>query len=104
MRSKDRTRLKGIWNDSVLDKVFRKAKYVSGAGDTEIREDKYGGRIRRWSYGAEAGFGWKLSRIKSDANDEADDFSNFEPVHWKSGRADDDTSDSELSCLITERA
>ena len=87
-RARGTTKSGGSWSESTLNDVFAKAPTpVGGGGDSEIRKDKCGAKIRRGSYGLASDQGWEVDRINPIANGGGDELANLQPLQWENNRS-----------------
>ena len=87
----------GGWSKSKLNDIFQKAEWVSDSGDTEIRKDKCGTKIRRGSYGSRSKLGWEVDHITPVSAGGDDELQNLQPLQWENNRSKGDKTGPDYS-------
>ncbi len=55
-----------------IDNIWNNAKPIRGEDPNKYRQDPYGNKIHKGSYGKEAGMGWEIDHIKPTARGGSD--------------------------------
>ena len=67
------------WTEKEIKKIW-----VDNYGHSDCGYDQYGEWICCSDFGLKNGSGWEIHHIKSCTNHGTDDFSNLQPMHWRS--------------------
>ena len=93
IRMPNRTILNESFSPAIKDAVWKKSKYLSGAGFNELRLDACGARMKYGAYGdcsGESNDVWEIDHIKPLAKGGTDDLSNLQALHWSNNRKKSD--------------
>jgi len=74
-----------------IDKAWKNAKPIRGEDSAEYRQDPYGNKIRRDSFGKDSTLGWEVDHIKPKARGGSDSTQNLQALKTSVNR---DKSDS----------
>ncbi len=74
-----------------IDKVWDKAKRVRGENPDVIRQDPYGNKIRKSSYGKDSEMGWEIDHIKPSARGGSDSLRNKQALKTSVNREKGDS-------------
>jgi 5-methylcytosine-specific restriction endonuclease McrA len=74
-----------------IDKVWSKAKPIRGEDPAKYRQDPYGNKIRKDSYGKNTSQGWEVDHIKPSARGGSDSTQNLQALQTKVNREKGDS-------------
>ena len=74
-----------------IDKVWKNAKPVRGKDPSKIRQDPYGNKISRASYGKDSDTGWEVDHIKPVARGGSDATQNLQALKTEVNREKGDS-------------
>ena len=77
--------------DNDIDKIWNKAKPIRGEDPNKYRQDPYGNKLNKASYGKNTKTGWEIDHIKPKAKGGSDATQNLQALQTKVNR---DKSDS----------
>lgn len=64
-----------------LDQIWEKGETISGADPNLYREDKYGNKMYKHSYGKTSPMGWNVDHSKPQALGGTDHLNNLQPMN-----------------------
>ncbi|MCG7881995.1 MAG: HNH endonuclease [Candidatus Thiodiazotropha taylori] len=70
----------------LVDKVWEKAKHVRGEDPSKYRQDPYGNKIHRNSFGRDSEMGWEIDHIKPSSRGGSDNIRNLQALKTKVNR------------------
>lgn len=74
-----------------IDKVWKNAKPIRGEDPNKFRQDPYGNKIHKDSYGKEGGMGWEIDHIKPTARGGSDSIRNKQALKTSVNREKGDS-------------
>ena len=77
--------------DSEIEKVWRKAKPISGEDPNKCRQDPYGNKLNKDSYGKNTKTGWEIDHIKPKSRGGSDATQNLQALQTKVNREKSDS-------------
>ena len=74
------------YSESLIKKVWEKAKPMKGKNPDVWRKDPKGNKIRFGSYGTIGKYGWEVDHKKPRVRGGSNTDKNFQPLYWKTNR------------------
>lgn len=74
-----------------INKAWRNAKPIRGANPNTHRQDPYGNKISRGSYGKNSAMGWEVDHIKPKSRGGSDATRNLQALQTKVNREKSDS-------------
>ena len=74
-----------------IDKVWDKAKPIRGENPNRYRQDPYGNKIRKDSFGKNSEMGWEIDHIKPSAKGGTDNIRNLQALKTSVNREKGDS-------------
>lgn len=73
-------------NKETIDKAWDNAKHIRGEDPNAYRQDPYGNRIRKSSYGKNTAMGWEVDHIKPRSKGGSDTTRNLQALKTEVNR------------------
>lgn len=78
-------------NEDTIQKIWEKARIVSGYDSNYIRKDPCGAWILRNDYGNNKSlFGWEIDHVYPESAGGRDDWDNLRPLQWENNKSKGD--------------
>lgn len=77
--------------DDQIEKAWKNAKPVRGQDPNKIRQDSYGNKINRASYGKNTDTGWEVDHIKPKSRGGSDSTQNLQALKTSVNREKSDS-------------
>ena len=74
-----------------IDKVWEKARPIRGKDSDKYRQDPYGNKINRDSFGKNSGMGWEIDHIKPSSRGGSDNLRNLQALKTSVNREKGDS-------------
>ena len=74
-----------------IEKAWKNAKKIRGEDPDQCRQDPYGNKIRKNSFGKDSAMGWEVDHIKPEARDGSDATQNLQALQTKVNREKGDS-------------
>jgi len=72
--------------DSEIDKIWKKAKLLRGQDPNKYRQDPYGNKLHKDSYGKSTKMGWEIDHIKPKSRGGSNATKNLQALQTKVNR------------------
>lgn len=78
-------------NQDQIEKAWENAKKIQGEDPSQYRQDPYGNKIRKTSFGKDSKMGWEVDHIKPKALGGSDATRNLQALQTKVNREKSDS-------------